>query len=139
MAEDLLIRDNTQQLRPEDDAPVVTFSDVSIAFDLKPVLENVSFSVSHGETRIILGPAGGGKSVLMKLTDGLLRPDSGVITVFGNEITAMSENELFKLRGRILEILRRSVAWKWSAGNTRAPPRRLRFSNGRHRDRRSRR
>jgi phospholipid/cholesterol/gamma-HCH transport system ATP-binding protein len=109
MAEDLLIRDNTQQLRPEDDAPVVTFSDVSIAFDLKPVLENVSFSVSHGETRIILGPAGGGKSVLMKLTDGLLRPDSGVITVFGNEITAMSENELFKLRGRIGMVFQESA------------------------------
>jgi len=109
MAEDLLIRDNAQQLQPEDHGPVVTFNDVSIAFDLKPVLENVSFSVSHGETRIILGPAGGGKSVLMKLTDGLLRPDSGIITVFGNDITAMRENELFKLRGRIGMVFQESA------------------------------
>jgi phospholipid/cholesterol/gamma-HCH transport system ATP-binding protein len=109
MAEDLLIRENAQQPQPEDQGPVVTFNNISIAFDLKPVLENVSFSVSHGETRIILGPAGGGKSVLMKLTDGLLRPDSGVITVFGNEITAMSETELFKLRGRIGMVFQESA------------------------------
>ena len=109
MAEDLLTRDNAQQTQPEEHAPVVTFEDVSIAFDLKPVLEHVSFSVAYGETRIILGPAGGGKSVLMKLTDGLLRPDSGTITVFGNDITAMRESELFKLRGRIGMVFQESA------------------------------
>ena len=82
-------------------APIVSFDDVSIAFDEKVVLEHVSFNVHRAETRIILGPAGGGKSVLMKLTNGLLKPDSGTIRVFGEDVTAMSENDLFKLRARI--------------------------------------
>jgi len=81
--------------------PVVVFEDVSIAFDQKPVLESVSFQVRHGETRILLGPAGVGKSVLLKLTNGLLRPDSGRIFVFGKEISAMREEDLFELRGAI--------------------------------------
>jgi phospholipid/cholesterol/gamma-HCH transport system ATP-binding protein len=108
MAEELLTRDK-QPIPPEEHGPVVTFEDVSIAFDLKPVLEHISFSVAYGETRIILGPAGGGKSVLMKLADGLLRPDSGTITVFGNDITAMKEDELFKLRGRIGMVFQESA------------------------------
>lgn len=86
--------------RPSDE-PVVVFEDVSIAFDQKPVLEGVSFQVRHGETRILLGPAGVGKSVLLKLTNGLLRPDSGRIIVFGKEISAMREEDLFELRGAI--------------------------------------
>jgi phospholipid/cholesterol/gamma-HCH transport system ATP-binding protein len=51
--------------------------------------------------RILLGPAGVGKSVLLKLTNGLLRPDSGRIFVFGKEISAMREQDLFELRGHI--------------------------------------
>jgi phospholipid/cholesterol/gamma-HCH transport system ATP-binding protein len=89
--------------------PIVVFEDVSIAFDLKPVLQNVSFAVHRGETRIILGPAGGGKSVLMKLVDGLIRPDSGVIRVFGEDVTKMREVELFKLRGRIGMVFQESA------------------------------
>jgi phospholipid/cholesterol/gamma-HCH transport system ATP-binding protein len=81
--------------------PVVVFEDVSIGFDRKPVLENISFEVRSGEMRILLGPAGVGKSVLLKLVNGLLRPDSGRIFVFGKEITAMREADLFELRGSI--------------------------------------
>ncbi|MGC1156927.1 MAG: ATP-binding cassette domain-containing protein, partial [Acidobacteriaceae bacterium] len=81
--------------------PVVVFDDVSIGFDQKPVLENISFQVRTGEMRILLGPAGVGKSVLLKLTNGLLRPDSGRIFVFGKEISAMREQDLFEIRGRI--------------------------------------
>jgi phospholipid/cholesterol/gamma-HCH transport system ATP-binding protein len=83
------------------DEPVVVFENVSIAFDQKQVLENISFVVRRGETRILLGPAGVGKSVLLKLTNGLLRPDSGSIYVFGNEVSAMHEEDLFALRGSI--------------------------------------
>lgn len=83
------------------DEPVVVFEDVSIGFERKPVLENISFKIRHGETRILLGPAGVGKSVLLKLTNGLLRPDSGRIFVFGEEISAMREEDLFQLRGAI--------------------------------------
>jgi phospholipid/cholesterol/gamma-HCH transport system ATP-binding protein len=90
-------------------APIVCFDDVSIAFDEKVVLEHISFSVHRAETRIILGPAGGGKSVLMKLTNGLLKPDSGSIRVFGQEITTMSENDLFKLRARIGMVFQESA------------------------------
>jgi phospholipid/cholesterol/gamma-HCH transport system ATP-binding protein len=81
--------------------PVVVFDDVSIGFEQKPVLENISFQVRPGEMRILLGPAGVGKSVLLKLTNGLLRPDSGRIFVFGKEISAMREQDLFEIRGHI--------------------------------------
>ncbi|MGC1299915.1 MAG: ATP-binding cassette domain-containing protein [Alloacidobacterium sp.] len=81
--------------------PVVVFENVSIGFENKPVLDNISFTVKPGETRILLGPAGVGKSVLLKMADGLLRPDSGRILVFGEEVSAMPEEELFALRARI--------------------------------------
>ena len=80
--------------------PVAAFCNVSIAFDGPPVLENVSFSVAPGETRVLLGPAGVGKSVLLKLANGLLRPDEGRILLFGEEITHMPEEQLFALRAR---------------------------------------
>jgi phospholipid/cholesterol/gamma-HCH transport system ATP-binding protein len=85
---------------PDDARPVVAFRNVTIAFDGPPVLEDVSFSVAPGETRILLGPAGVGKSVLLKLTNGLLRPDQGSILLFGEEIAAMPEQELLPLRTR---------------------------------------
>ena len=79
---------------------VVVFRNVSIAFDGPPVLEDISFSVAPGETRILLGPAGVGKSVLLKLANGLLRPDEGSILLFGEEISHMPEEQLFPLRTR---------------------------------------
>src|ERR1700735_287283 len=81
--------------------PVLVFDDVSIGFEGKQVLKNISLTVSTGDTRILLGPAGSGKSVLLKLANGLIRPDSGTIAVFGEEITTMHEEQLFELRGRI--------------------------------------
>ena len=86
---------------PAESEPVVVFKNVSIAFDGPPVLENVSFSIAPGETRILLGPAGVGKSVLLKLANGLLRPDEGSILLFGGEISHMPEEELFPLRTRV--------------------------------------
>lgn len=80
--------------------PVVLFENVSLRFDGPPVLEDVSFRVGPGETRVLLGPAGVGKSVLLKLANGILRPDSGRIFLFGEEITAMPEEQLLKLRTR---------------------------------------
>ena len=86
---------------PKPGEPPVVFDDVSIRFDRNEVLRNVSFRVQPGETRLLLGPAGSGKSVLMKLANGLIRPDSGRIFIFGYEITAMSEDELFELRASV--------------------------------------
>jgi phospholipid/cholesterol/gamma-HCH transport system ATP-binding protein len=80
--------------------PVVIFENVTLGFEGVPVLEGVSFQVKPGETRILLGPAGGGKSVLLKLVNGLLRPDSGTIYLFGDDITTMGEEELLPLRTR---------------------------------------
>jgi phospholipid/cholesterol/gamma-HCH transport system ATP-binding protein len=91
------------------DQPVVAFEKVSITFDVKPVLQDISFTVQPGETRIILGPAGCGKSVLMKLANGLLRPDSGSIRIFGNDITTMREVDLYKLRSRIGMVFQESA------------------------------
>ena len=107
---DLITSDvSEEQHVPDAGAPVVVFDDVSISFDQKAVLENISFRVARGETRIILGPAGGGKSVLMKLTNGLLRPDSGAIQVFGEDVTTMREVDLFKLRARIGMVFQESA------------------------------
>jgi len=83
-----------------DPTPVVAFQNVSIAFDGPPVLQDVTFTVGPAETRILLGPAGVGKSVLLKLTNGLLQPDHGSIRLFGEEISHMSEEALFPLRVR---------------------------------------
>lgn len=91
------------------DGIVVSFEDVSITFDVKPVLEGISFHVEAGETRIILGPAGCGKSVLMKLANGLLRPDSGTIKVFGENITAMRERDIYAIRSRIGMVFQESA------------------------------
>ena len=84
---------------PANPEPVLEFRNVSIAFD-HPVLEDVSFTVGPNETRILLGPAGVGKSVLLKLANGLLCPDSGSIYLFGREISRVPEQELFDLRTR---------------------------------------
>lgn len=83
-----------------DGSPVVVFRNVSIAFDGPPVIEDISFSVAPEETRILLGRAGVGKSVLLKLINGLLRPDTGSILLFGEEISRMPEEHLFALRAR---------------------------------------
>ena len=85
---------------PSDAAPVVALRHVSIAFDGPPVLEDIGFSVAPGETRILLGPAGVGKSVLLKLINGLLRADQGSVQLFGEEISTKSEEQLFPLRNR---------------------------------------
>jgi phospholipid/cholesterol/gamma-HCH transport system ATP-binding protein len=84
-----------------DAGSVVALRNVTIAFDGPPVLDDVSFSIAQGETRILLGPAGVGKSVLLKLVNGLLRPDEGSIRLFGEEIARMPEEQLFPLRTRV--------------------------------------
>jgi phospholipid/cholesterol/gamma-HCH transport system ATP-binding protein len=83
-----------------DGSPVVELHDVSLDFDGPPVLQDISFSVAPGETRVLLGPAGVGKSVLLKLVIGLLRPRKGTIHLFGEEISGLPEEKLFPLRVR---------------------------------------
>jgi phospholipid/cholesterol/gamma-HCH transport system ATP-binding protein len=94
---------------PPYSGPVVVFSNVSIQFEDKHVLKNISFTVDRGETLIILGPAGCGKSVLMKLANGLLKPDSGNVEVFGQCISSMPERDIYALRGRIGMVFQESA------------------------------
>lgn len=91
------------------DTPGVEFKHVFIGFDGHSVLHNISFKVRTGEMVIILGPAGGGKSILLKLANGLLRPDSGRIWVFGEEISSMPERELFAFRKDIGMVFQESA------------------------------
>jgi len=79
----------------------IEFDHVSIAFDENVVLDGISFQLPHGETKALFGVAGSGKSTILKLAIGLMRPDSGRIFVLGEEITRMSEQELFELRRRV--------------------------------------
>jgi len=76
----------------------VEFQNVSFAFDEHVVLDNLSFSVPTGGTSLLLGASGAGKSVVLKLVLGLLRPDSGAISVNGQRVDALAEGELLRLR-----------------------------------------
>jgi phospholipid/cholesterol/gamma-HCH transport system ATP-binding protein len=98
---DLALQQDIPESQAHPDAPAVRFENVSIGFEGKSVLEDISFEVKRGETRILLGPAGVGKSVLLKLANGLFKPDSGRVFVFGYEVSAMREEDLFQLRGCI--------------------------------------
>jgi phospholipid/cholesterol/gamma-HCH transport system ATP-binding protein len=86
---------------PDAAAPAVEFDRVSLAFDDHVVLNELSFSVPHGGMRILLGASGAGKSVVLKLALGLLKPDSGRILVNGQRIDDLPERELLKLRADI--------------------------------------
>ncbi len=83
------------------DEPVVVFDNVCLSSAGHTVLDGISFEVKGGETRILLGPAGVGKSVLLKLANGLIQPDSGRITVFGQDLSRLREEDLFALRSHI--------------------------------------
>jgi phospholipid/cholesterol/gamma-HCH transport system ATP-binding protein len=80
---------------------VLRFERVTLSFGGAPVLDDVSFEMLAGETRILLGAAGSGKTVLLKLALGLLRPSSGRVYVFGRDITELRERELFDIRSRM--------------------------------------
>jgi phospholipid/cholesterol/gamma-HCH transport system ATP-binding protein len=89
--------------------PVIVFEDVHLAFEDNHVLRGVSFHLPLGETKALFGVAGSGKSIILKLTLGLLPPDSGRITVLGNEVTQMREQDLFPLRGRLGMVFQESA------------------------------
>ena len=83
------------------DSPAVQFEHVSLAFDDRVVLRDISFSIPRGSMTILLGASGSGKSVVLKLVLGLLRPDAGAIVVDGQRIETMREHELMRLRADI--------------------------------------
>ena len=81
--------------------PILRFEDVSLHFGDVPALENVSFEMRAGETRIVLGAAGSGKTMLVKSAMGLQPVDSGRIVLMDQEVTAMKESQLFELRSNV--------------------------------------
>ena len=81
--------------------PVIELREVSLAFDEKQVLSNISFRIDLGETLFLLGVAGSGKSVLLKLILGLVKPDSGQVLVQGRDLTPLTEEELDQIRRRM--------------------------------------
>ncbi len=97
-----------QPIAPPTVDPVIRFDNVEIAFD-HPVLEGVSFELPRGETKILMGVAGTGKTLILKLALGLLKPDAGRITVLAEEITQMREQDLFDLRRKIGMVFQESA------------------------------
>jgi phospholipid/cholesterol/gamma-HCH transport system ATP-binding protein len=79
-------------------APVVLFDKVNLSFDEKVILRDVTFSVRAGHTKIFLGASGAGKSTILKLMLGLLKPDSGTIWVLGHRVDLMNEAQLMGVR-----------------------------------------
>ena len=101
MATPTLPIDSRTAATSDSSAPVIVFDNVSIAFEENVVLDGVSFHLPRGETKALFGIAGSGKSTLLKLVLGLLPPDGGRIFLLGEEVTRMSEQELFELRRRV--------------------------------------
>ncbi len=81
--------------------PAIAFQNVSISFDGRAVLEDVSFTVDRGQTLCILGRSGVGKSVSLRMLMGFLKPDSGSIRVNGQEITELGEEGMQVVRKRV--------------------------------------
>jgi len=83
------------------DSTILRFDDVSLHFDATAALDHVSFQMIPGQTYVVLGAAGSGKTMLLKTAVGLVTPDSGRISLFGREITQLREQDLFELRARV--------------------------------------
>lgn len=89
--------------------PAIIFEDVHISFEDNQVLRGVSFQLSYGETKALFGVAGSGKSTILKLALGLFPPDSGRITVLGNEVTQLREEDLFPMRAELGMVFQESA------------------------------
>lgn len=87
---------------PDKQTPAIEFRNVFLSFDEHVVLKDVSFKLDRGEMIVLTGPSGSGKSVLLRLAIGLMKPDSGRIFVEGKEIQVLDEEELIALRGELM-------------------------------------
>src|ERR1700691_5179504 len=101
--------DRSSVTTKDNSAPAILFEDVALAFGENEVLRGVSFRLVHGETKALFGVAGSGKSLILKLALGLLRPDAGRIIVLGQDVTQMQEKELFQLRSKIGMVFQESA------------------------------
>ncbi len=81
--------------------PVLEFEHVTVGFEDNKALDDVSLRAAEGESRVILGAAGSGKTVLLKTALGLVKPESGRVFAFGREISSLRETELFEIRSKM--------------------------------------
>jgi phospholipid/cholesterol/gamma-HCH transport system ATP-binding protein len=86
---------------PAPQPPVVRFDDVNLTFGETHALVHLSFALRAGETRVVLGAAGSGKTMLLKTAVGLVAPDSGHISLFGEEVTGRKESQLYDVRSKV--------------------------------------
>jgi phospholipid/cholesterol/gamma-HCH transport system ATP-binding protein len=93
----------------DNSAPAIVFEDVALSFPENDVLRGVSFRLARGETKALFGVAGSGKSLILKLVLGLIRPDAGRILVLGQDVTQLREKDLFELRGKIGMVFQESA------------------------------
>jgi phospholipid/cholesterol/gamma-HCH transport system ATP-binding protein len=91
--------ETARQILGETGAPVIVFDHVQLAFDDNVVLQDISFTLIKGHTKIILGASGSGKSTILKIITGLLRSDAGVVWVNGERIDQLTEREMMAVRG----------------------------------------
>jgi|SRR5579871_1659358 len=109
MSSPTLPLDSTVSETPQPGTFAVEFEDVALAFGDNEVLRGVSFQLPYGETKALFGVAGSGKSTILKLALGLLKPDSGRIRVLGNDITDMHEDDLFGVRAKVGMVFQESA------------------------------
>ncbi|PYX52105.1 MAG: organic solvent resistance ABC transporter ATP-binding protein [Acidobacteria bacterium] len=101
--------DQTDAVAEQPTGSAIVFEDVHLSFEDNDVLRGVSFQLPYGETKALFGVAGSGKSTILKLALGLQAPDSGKITVLGNEVTQMHERDLFPLRDKLGMVFQESA------------------------------
>ncbi len=101
--------ENAQTVTQDAAQDTIVFENVSIAFQEKVVLDEISFRLPRGETKAIFGVAGSGKSTILKLVLGLIKPDQGRIFVLGENVTEMREEDLFELRRKIGMVFQESA------------------------------
>ncbi len=80
---------------------LLRMENVTVRFDELVALEDLSFEMTAGDTRVVLGAAGSGKTTLLKTALGLIKPDAGRVFLFGQDITGMSEREMFEIRSQV--------------------------------------
>jgi len=101
--------DSSAVTTTEQSSPAIVFENVALSFAENDVLRGVSFRLARGATKAIFGVAGSGKSLILKLALGLIRPDAGRIVVLGQDVTQMREEDLFALRGKIGMVFQESA------------------------------
>lgn len=96
---------------PTTGAPAIQITDLCMAFDGETILDRVSLQVKAGETLVVLGRSGTGKSVLLRLLIGLQKPDSGSIQLLGREITGLAEQDLYEVRKKVGFVFQNSALY----------------------------